>query len=73
MMKYERKIINYMDINDSLNVSKIMEDLKINKESFSQYRSNLLKKGILMSTNWGKLDFTLPRFNEYVKLQIDFL
>ena len=69
----ERKIINYMAINDCANVSKIMEDLKINKESFSQYRSKLLKKGILMSTNWGKLDFTLPRFNEYVKLQIDFL
>ena len=49
-----------------------MEKLSLDKENISQYRDRLLKKGILINTGWGKLDFALPRFREYIKLQKEF-
>lgn len=69
----ERNIINCMAKEDDGNISSIMEKLEISKESISQYRDKLIKKGVLNKPNWGKLDFALPRFKEYVLLQLDFL
>lgn len=69
----ERNIVNFIAKEDDGNSSSIMESLNINRENFSQYRSKLLKKGILSKASWGKLEFALPRFKEYVLLQIAFL
>ena len=49
-----------------------MLKLDMNKENISQYRDKLLKKGILQKVGWGRIDFTLPRFKEYVLLQNEF-
>ncbi len=38
----------------------------------SQYRDKLIKKGLLNKVGWGKLDFALPRFREYVLMQSEF-
>ena len=53
-------------------ISKIIEETGIRRENISQYRSKLIKKGILITAGWGKLDFALPRFKEYVISQREF-
>ena len=68
----EKKIINSLAVSKDLSVSEIVNVIGISKGSFSQYRDKLIKKGILDKTGWGKLDFSLPRFKEYVILQKEY-
>ena len=68
----EKMIVNVLSKSDDGSISYIMENLKMNKENISQYRDKLLKKGILVKNGWGKLNFALPRFKEYVLLQQEF-
>ncbi len=51
----------------SCSVAAIREGLNMSSGLFSVYRGRLLKKGILASTNYGELDFALPRFREFVR------
>jgi hypothetical protein len=46
---------------------------KVGKDSanFSVYRKRLLKKGIIISPEYGYLDFALPRFREFVTYMIE--
>lgn len=68
----EKKIVNTLAYLEDGKIAIVMEKLSLDKENISQYRDRLLKKGILIKTGWGKLDFALPRFREYVKLQKEF-
>ena len=68
----ERKIIISLAMSKDSSVSEIVNDTGISKGSFSQYRDRLIKKGILDKTGWGKLEFSLPRFKEYVILQKEY-
>lgn len=45
----------------------IIENSKIPPESYSKYRERLLKMGIIASTSYGYLSFTLPRLINYVQ------
>lgn len=47
----------------------IMSRVGMNKSTFSQYRSRLIKKGIVTAPERGELVFALPRFAEFVALQ----
>ena len=42
------------------------------KESYSVYRARLMEKGLLFSPSYNKLDFVLPRFEEFVDFVKDF-
>ena len=55
----------------STNISEIMSEMSMNKQNISQYRDKLIKKGLIVKTDWGKVDFSLPRFREYVLIQKD--
>ena len=68
----EKMIVNVLSKSDDGSISYIMENIKMNIENISQYRDKLLKKGILVKNGWGKLNFALPRFKEYVLLQQEF-
>lgn len=48
------------------------ESLDMKKNEISVYRDRLIKYGILMSTQRGKLSFALPRFKEYIDNKILF-
>ena len=50
-------------------VSDIMNNLSLNKSNFSPYRDRLLKKGIVIAPERGKLSIVLPRFDKFVQLQ----
>lgn len=47
-------------------VSEIMEALKMEKNYFSNYRSRLLKRGLVNGEPRGYLSFTLPMFEKFV-------
>ena len=51
----------------STSVEDIRKRVGMSSNTFSVYRSRLLKKGICHSPQYGHLAFTLPRFEEYVK------
>ena len=68
----EKKIVNTIADFETAKVSDVMEILSINRESMSQYRDRLIKKGILIQKGWGNLAFALPRFREFVTLQKEF-
>ena len=49
--------------------AEIREKLCITSSSLSQYRRRLIKKGIVTGEEYGKLQFALPLFEEFVKDQ----
>ncbi len=44
----------------------------INKQSVSQYRDKLIKKGLIIPSGRGRLAFALPRFEEYITIKKEF-
>ena len=65
----EKKIVNAIAKSSDGNIAEIMKMVNLNKLNISPYRDRLLKKGIVNKSGWGKLEFALPRFKEYVLLQ----
>ena len=63
----EKTILICMADNKIVSVSVIKEKLNLKPNEFSVYRDRLLKKGILDGSTRGKLDFSLPFFDEYIK------
>lgn len=51
---------------DSADIRKV---LGITSNILSQYRRRLIKKGLVSGEEHGKLQFTLPLFEEFVKDQ----
>lgn len=68
----EREIIIALANSKENKILEIIDSMKMSREKISQYRDKLIKKGILISAGWGKIDFALPRFKEYVLIQKDF-
>ena len=55
---------------DSLYAIKdIRETLKLESNAFSVYRNRLIQKGFLIGVSYGKLEFVLPCFKEFVMSQ----
>ena len=68
----EKQFVLALSSSSNGEISQVMETLNMNKQNISQYRDKLLKKGIIIKNGWGKVMFTLPRFNEYLLIQKDF-
>lgn len=68
----ERKILRFLANDNDKKVASIIDETGISRESMSQYRDKLIKKGLLNKVGWGKLDFALPRFREYILVQSEF-
>lgn len=64
----EKELVNSLANSETGDISSVMDSMKMNKENISQYRNKLIKKGIIAKIGWGKLDFTLPRFREFVQI-----
>lgn len=54
---------------DDLSQKEILEKLNLSNGNFQNYKKKLIEKGIVISKERGKLEFTLPRFKEFVKLE----
>lgn len=62
----EQKILRCIQTDAPIAVADIMKRSNMKKESFSQYRDRLIKKGVLTATARGQLMFALPRFNSFI-------
>ncbi len=51
-------------------VASIRKCVDMSSNQFSVYRDRLLKKGIIFSPDYGRLDFSLPRFERFIKFNI---
>ena len=51
----------------STKVEDIRKSISMESNTFSVYRDRLMKKGLITSPAYGHIEFTLPRFGEYVK------
>lgn len=52
--------------------SYIIIALDITKSAYCSYRDRLIKKGVVVSKEWGKLEFNLPRFEEFIIRKTEF-
>ena len=50
----------------------IISNAKFSSTNYSQYRKRLLDKGLRISKEYNQLEFSLPRFKEYVLFNKDF-
>ena len=52
---------------ESNDINEIIEKIGMDKKTFSVYRDRLIKYGVLISKQRGKVTFALPRFKEYIR------
>ena len=48
--------------------AEVREILHLNKNEFNPYRKRLIKKGLVAGDSWGMVSFTLPYFDEFVRM-----
>ena len=63
-----RKILKSLAENDIGDVETIYKSMNMKKETFSYYRDRLIKNGVIRSTGWGFIEFSLPRFKEFIDI-----
>ncbi len=70
----DKKALLALPSNEGAETKEILAGSNLGKDSFSTYRSRLLKKGIIASLGWGRLMLALPRFREFMdsKVGMDF-
>ena len=51
-------------------VSTIRAEMGISSSLFGIYRERLIRKGVVVASEYGKLDFALPRFKEFIMKHI---
>jgi hypothetical protein len=62
----DKAVLRAMSESESRKVDAIRAKAGKSSANFSVYRNRLIKKGIVVSTEYGYLDFALPRFREFV-------
>lgn len=55
--------------NNAVKIDDIRNGLNKTSNTFNTYRKRLIEKGIVVSSQYGYLEFTLPGFGRFVKLQ----
>ena len=65
----DREITRGIAESESGSSAEIRALTNISSNSLSQYRRRLIKKGLVSGDEHGKLQFTLPLFDEFVKDQ----
>ena len=48
--------------------NEVMSKTGMEASNFQNYRASLIEKGIVVSAGYGKLDFALPRFKQFVEM-----
>ncbi len=61
------KEVLYVMANNDLNIVKdIRNIMKLEPNAFSVYRDRLIRKGIIKSEGYGRIDFVLPYFKDFI-------
>lgn len=67
LSKNEKTIINSIDSNSPIKVAELVKKTNMSNKTIGVYRDRMIKIGILKSPSYGYLEFTLPRFYEFIK------
>ncbi len=67
----DKEVVSIIANNDLDTVKDIRDEMKLESNAFSVYRSRLMRKGVLISRGYGKLEFALPYFKEFVLNQYE--
>ena len=67
----DRKVIMVMAKTHKTKVAEIREALSMEPEKFSVYRERLRRKGVIDTSRYGAVAFALPRFDVFVKMQME--
>ena len=70
--KKEQEILNALACSQNNTNAEILDTINIKKNELSVYKSRLSQKGIINTSQRGVINFTLPRFKEFVKKIADF-
>lgn len=62
----DRKVLSCFE-HESETIENLMHNSQMKKNIFSTYRDRLIKRGIVISPSYGKLEIILPRFFDFVK------
>lgn len=62
----DQLILIAMSKADSTKVEAIRDQISMDSNNFTVYRKRLLKKGVIVVSSYGHLEFSLPRFKEFV-------
>lgn len=66
----DKEVLIAMIESDDNKVASIRKGVNMLPNQFSVYRDRLLKKGVIYSPEYGRLDFSLPRFERFIKFNI---
>ncbi|HBA47457.1 MAG TPA: Archaeal ATPase [Lachnospiraceae bacterium] len=70
LSELDRKILTEMAESGETKVKEIRERTGMSSGLFSVYRDRLKRKGVLDTGRYGEVSFTLPRFAEFVMMQM---
>lgn len=70
LSELDRKILTEMAESSETKVKEIRERTGMSSGLFSVYRDRLKRKGVLDTGRYGAVSFTLPRFAEFVMMQM---
>lgn len=62
----DKEILAVMAKENLYTIKDIREIVKLESNAFSVYRNRLIRKGLLISVSYGKLEFVLPYFKEFI-------
>lgn len=63
----DKEVLKAMIKSSDSKVISIRSIVNMQSNQFSVYRNRLLKKGIIYAPDYGRLDFSLPRFERFIK------
>ena len=69
----EKDFLIAMVSSKTYNVNDILNSSKFKESNFNNYRRRLIEKGIIDSPSYGKLTFTLPRFDVFINFLLKFM
>lgn len=70
LSELDKKILLEISVSKESRVKNLREKLGMKSELFSVYRERLKRKGVVDTREYGKITLALPRFDEFVKLQM---
>lgn len=70
LSELDKKVLAEISKSEESRVKNLRERLEMKSELFSVYRDRLKRKGVIDTKEYGKITLALPRFAEFVKMQM---
>ena len=64
---HDKEVLTAMLVSKDNKVTTIRTITNMTTNQFSVYRNRLIKKGIIYAPDYGRLDFSLPKFDRFIK------